>query len=180
VLQPELVDRVVERVRAALEPQTAARDAFQLRQALSGVESELARLAEAIAAGGNLPELLAAIQARQIRRTELTAALASAEVLSHSMDPKQVERDLRRRLRDWRSVLAANVPQSRQMLRKLLQGPIWFTPVEDGAQRGFEFRGEASLGKLFSGIIDLPMMLASPTGKDDAWATRVHTRVKAA
>lgn len=50
--------------------------------------------------------------------------------------------------------------QARQMLRRLLDGRIIFTPRPD--VRGVEFAGDRDLGQVFAGLV-LPDALASPT-----------------
>ena len=46
------------------------------------------------------------------------------------------------------------MPQARQLLRKLLTGPLVFTPIVEGQRHGYRFQGEASIGKLLSGSVD--------------------------
>jgi len=65
--------------------------------------------------------------------------------------------DLRARLDDWRGLLRRHVPQARQILRKLLVDRVVFTPRTDH----YEFVGPWTLGKLVSGVVDLPQGMAS-------------------
>ena len=51
-------------------------------------------------------------------------------------------------------------PQARQILRKLLVDRVVFTPRTEH----YEFVGLWTLGKLVSGVVDLPQGMASPTG----------------
>ena len=57
-------------------------------------------------------------------------------------------------------LLRRHVPQARQILRKLLVDRVVFTPRTDH----YEFVGPWTLGKLVSGVVDLPQRMASPTG----------------
>ena len=61
---------------------------------------------------------------------------------------------------DWWGLLRRHVPQARQILRKLLVDRVVFTPRTDH----YEFVGPWTLGKLVSGVVDLPQRMASPTG----------------
>jgi hypothetical protein len=71
LFQPEVllyaVEKAIAKARDA-EPSDAGQQTT-LQGQLDAVEQELARLATAIATGGNVPTLLAAIQERESRRT---------------------------------------------------------------------------------------------------------------
>jgi len=58
----------------------------------------------------------------------------------------------------WRGALRRHVPQARQMLRKLLVGKLVMKPVRVGRKGAFDFSGEASLGRLLSGLVGFPPM----------------------
>ena len=77
-----------------------------------------------------------------------------------SGDRERISKDLRARLDDWRGLLRRHVPQARQILRKLLVDRVVFTPRTDH----YEFVGPWTLGKLVSGVVDLPQGMASPRG----------------
>ena len=67
-------------------------------------------------------------------------------------------------LTDWRGLLTRQTRHGRDFLRTVLTGPIAFTPLIDGAAKGYQLDGEASIGQLLSGVVELPTKLASPTG----------------
>ena len=77
---------------------------MQERERLEGdldvVERELGRLSRAVAAGGELPALLAAMQEREQRRAEISERLRRADALVRTtgIDEKRVERELLREL----------------------------------------------------------------------------------
>jgi hypothetical protein len=83
------------------------------------------------------------------------------------LDRAHVERQVASRLADWQAFLRLNVVQTRQLLRKILEGPIVFQPVMSEELRGYRFNGRASFGKLLAGID--PKNLASPTGSMTRW-----------
>jgi hypothetical protein len=96
--------------------------------------------------------------------SELSGALTTAVRVAGALP------DLRRRMRDWRAVLAEETTQARQMLRKLLTGRLVFTARPETQE--VEFAGRGDLGQLFAGV--LPKLLASPTGDEQIWIAEIH------
>jgi hypothetical protein len=161
VLRPSVVMAILDGVLETMSPRTRARDVDELRTELASVEREVARLTNAIAAGGELAPLLAALKTRTGRRDELTAALAARESFDvRRLDRKAIEAKVHEHINDWRALLTTHVQDGRQLLREVLAGPLRFTP--DG--RSYRFEGEAAIGRLFVGIAGLPTVVASPTG----------------
>jgi hypothetical protein len=68
------------------------------------------------------------------------------------LDRIQLERSARECLTDWQGLLAGQPVQARQMLRKLLEGRLVFTPTDDGTT--VAFRGTGVLDPVLSGIVD--------------------------
>ena len=54
------------------------------------------------------------------------------------------------------------------MLKKLLVGPLRFTPHKNGEDRYYEFTAQIALGRVFSGIAGA-IWLASPGGGRDTY-----------
>jgi len=79
VLRPAVVMAIVDGVLAALAPKARFRDGKQDRVELQTLERDIERLTEAVAAGGQLTPLLAALTVRQARRDELVASVAVRE-----------------------------------------------------------------------------------------------------
>ena len=162
-LSPNVIEAALERALAQLaSPIDVEGQRQTLQDKLRKVEADLTQLAEAVTEGGTLKTLLTAIKEREKRRDRIEADLAGLERLSRigDVDRQQLKADLRKRLDDWRGLLRRHVPQARQILRKLLDGRVTFTPKVDH----YEFVGKWSLGKLMSGLVDLPQGMASPTG----------------
>ena len=67
-------------------------------------------------------------------------------------------------LSEWKGLLAQNVPIARQILRKVLKGRLVFVPRHEGDDHWYEFSGEGSLTKFFSGVEPLSNAMASPPG----------------
>jgi hypothetical protein len=78
-------------------------------------------------------------------------------------DQDRVERDLRAKFEDWTGLLQRHTPQARQVLKKLLDGPILFTPVQVGNDSYCEFKATIGLSQMLSGTV-LATMVASPQG----------------
>ena len=79
------------------------------------------------------------------------------------VDVRTIERDLRARLETWRGLLRKHVPQARQVLRKLLDGPIVFRPMREDGERYCAFTAPIDLALLLTGTASANMV-ASPTG----------------
>ena len=67
------------------------------------------------------------------------------------MDTEKIKADLHNKLSDVKGLLGREVPQARQMLRKLLADKIEIEPVGSGRQRGFKFRGALTVDRLIGG-----------------------------
>lgn len=125
VLRPEMVEAVLAGVFEA-KTDGGATAAQRLQDELGTVEREMARLSEAIASGGRLDPLLAALKQRHARRDGLVARVNATRTVSVPMDRPATERRVRRKLEDWRSLLNRNVQGGRQLFREILDGPIRF------------------------------------------------------
>lgn len=167
-VQDEILDPVVVEaaVRQALATLTQTPDDLETRlqttrARVATLENEIARLTEAIAAGGALGALVTALKQREQDRRRLAdeAQQLESAIRAGGVDVDTIHGELGRRVRDWRTLAARNVAQGRQILRKLLRGRVRFTPRDDGK---IELSGQADYGKLFSGI-PLATALASPT-----------------
>lgn len=104
-------------------------------------------MVKAIAAGGQLASLVAAMKEREQHRDQLvqqTAAVNQLRGVGH-LDVKRIERDLRARVKEWRALLGRQVPMARRTVTKLLEGRLVVTARED---RTYEFSGRVSLGGL--------------------------------
>ena len=126
------------------------------------LDRELARLTAAVTSGGPLKTLVSAIKTAEWQAEHVDAELAGLDGGNRvsRVEQQRIERELRVRVDDWRGLLRRHVPQARQILRKLLVDRVVFTPRADH----YEFVGAWTLGKLVSGVVDLPQRMASPTG----------------
>jgi site-specific DNA recombinase len=79
VLRPAVVNAVLEGLWAAMHPQARGESLQRVRGELATVEREIARLTDAIASGGPMETLLAAVKVRQTRHVELQQAIVASE-----------------------------------------------------------------------------------------------------
>jgi hypothetical protein len=148
---------------------------------LAQLDAELKRLAGAIAAGGSLPALVAAVTDRERRRATLQGELA--RLAPRGAAPKvnrwRALRELEEILANTRQLLAGQVGPARQVLRQLFPGRLMFTPRRDEGGVYYAFRGEAAIGRLFEGSI-LPQAGVSPTGFAGLWKEEFRGLIKIA
>ncbi len=153
VLRPEVVSAAIEKAIRHLQPPEDRRAAERkrLEAALATIEAELARLASAVAAGGPLQALVAAIQERERQREAACQRIAALDALGEVglLDRKRLERDLRKKLDDWKALLLKHVQSARQILVKLLEGRLRFTPNREG----YAFEGTGRLEPLLMGAV---------------------------
>ncbi len=153
VLNPAVVARALEKAIQHLQLDREDPDERRelLTKELRHIEAELARLTAAIAAGGSLSTLLAAVQERESRRVKVQAELAMLDgVPITAFDVEMAEQELRGYLKDWSSLTSRHPAQTRQILRKLLPSRIRLSHDDDGTYR---FSGEAAVGRMISGML---------------------------
>jgi hypothetical protein len=163
ILTPDMVDDVIGRVRELTEPHRQADIRDRVCGQISETEAQLANLVEAVAIGGDVPALVARLNALDLRRQELVRqrdALGEGP-LAHRLDLRSIEREARRMMADWRGLLDRNVPEGRTVLRQLLEGPIRFAPILEDDRRGVTFEGSLAIGELLAGKA-VVTSLASP------------------
>ena len=132
---------------------------------LATVERDLVRLTAAVTAGGELDTLVAAIKEREKAREALRLELRSLERAGRAatLDLPAVERQLRAKLDEWKAVLRKHVPQARQVLKKLLAGPLVFTAHREAGGALLRVLWADAIGRIISGLA-CANMVASPAG----------------
>jgi site-specific DNA recombinase len=125
------------------------------RDELARLDAEVARLAAAIAAGGDMPALVVAVQERERRRAHLRGAIAERERQQRTARASQgdVIDVLRAALTDWQGMLRQAPPADRQALQALLAGRLVFTPAEQDGRRFYTFEGKGTVSPVLAGIV---------------------------
>ncbi len=156
------VERVERTVRGALEdraehPAQVEARRQGLAQALGKVESEIERLTSAIAGGADLKSVVEALKSRERERDDLRVRIEYADGLAKAAaawDSGAQGEVLRVALADWHGLLDAEPVVARQILRKLLLGPIHVLPEQDDEGRWtFSFAAAATYDRAIHGII---------------------------
>jgi site-specific DNA recombinase len=168
LLAPDMVEEILAEAVAQLAPgvEQAETDRDALAAALVRVDDEIANLTNAVAAGGQLSALVKGLQTREAERERLIrrlAGLAHATVQGAAA-PTRLHAQFAAKLADWRGALHRQAPIARQMLKKLLDGALRFTPREGY----YEFEGVGSLAKMLAGETH-PFSVASPAGFEPAF-----------
>ena len=158
----EVADRAVALARSEHEAAPDLRAGIE-RQ-LGECEAALQRLTAAVAAGGDIPALVAAIQGQETQRARLEARLATLAAPAPAFDPR-AEEALRQAVEEWREILGRQVPLARQVLTKLLNEKISFTPEDQRGRRGFRFQAAGTVERLVAGAVPgLVRGVVAPTG----------------
>jgi site-specific DNA recombinase len=156
VLTPDIIEAVVERAAAlyAADPDAYAARRQACASEAEGLAGEIVRLTEAIASGGELSSLVAALKDRERRRADLLAQVEHLDGLAKAPTwADDVRAEIRRRLADWRGLLGREPEIARQILRKLLDGRLTLTPKVTSAGQCYELTGRATYGRLFEGVV---------------------------
>jgi hypothetical protein len=127
---------------------------------LTKIEKELEHLTAAVAAGGGIPALVAAIREREAQRRDLLQR-RQRRAPDVALDPDSVVADLHERLADWRSLLRDEVPRARGLLKQLIVGRVEMTPPR---KEGFyTFKGTGTLLPVIAGAVAgaVPQSVAS-------------------
>ena len=145
---------------APTEDPTAGRHAIET--ALAHEEAALAHLTQAVAEGGAVTTLVQAIRDQKRRHQRLRAELPDLDrprVVPLSVT--NLKALLRTKTEEWKGLLRKHAPIARQMVRKLVEGRIVFTP--DREARRYSFLATGTLANFFSEIV-CPQAVASPKG----------------
>jgi len=166
ILTPERLATVAQRT---LELAKAEQATPGLREQLEGrlkdAQRSLAQLAAAVAAGGgDIPALVKSLKEHEAQRELLEQRLEALNRPEVTFDA-EMEQRLTAAVEEWREILGRQVPVARQIVTKLLDGRITFTPEERDGHRGFRFTATGTVEKLVEGVVPGSFRAgASPTG----------------
>lgn len=95
------------------------------------------------------------------------------EAESGPVDDVELERRIKLAVQQWHDVLGRQVVVARQIVRKLIDGKITFTPEERDGRKGFRFKAIGTLTPFLEGVIPGAaarlQVMASPTGTISPW-----------
>jgi site-specific DNA recombinase len=160
VLRVEILETSLYKAVATLQAPTDFEDqSGAVREELVRIDAEVTRLAQAVAAGGEIPALIAAMQERERRRsylrTELATVQRQASVPHGAADLEPALAVMREALTDWQGMLRQETGPARRAMQALLKGRLVFTPQEHDSERFYTFEGEGSISPIISGIAGL-------------------------
>jgi site-specific DNA recombinase len=132
---------------------------------LRGAEQRIARLVDAIAAGGPVAELLERLTTERARKAALVDELRGL----HAGGDRQgadVTAQLTAAVANLRQHLGVHVQRTRQLLAAMLTGPVPMVPVVEAGARGYRFTGRLRLGGLLAGLglDETRQPVVAPTG----------------
>ena len=157
VLTPDLVEEAVTEALRILQPEDGGdRQLAQLEKEVMRVAGERARLANAIATGGDLEGLLVAMKDRESRLGQLDQQRQTVEAQvarSAVGDVDKVRRELQALAADWRRLLGQQPVHARTILAKLVVGRVTFTPRSEPKQ--WELRGAGDHRRVIRGRVSL-------------------------
>jgi hypothetical protein len=101
--------------------------------ALNRVETEIRSLTNAVAAGGELSALVKALKDREVEAERLRRQLVNAERAEKRTEgtPTRMRAQLEQKLAESRDVLRRQPVIARQIVKKMLVGPLRLTPKQD-------------------------------------------------
>ena len=92
------------------------------------MQTEIANLTAGLAAGGDLPSIIAAIRSSEQRRQAFEtqrAALTQAGALVTTQTAAELQDQVMAKLADWRAVMRQGAPEARQVLRRSSSLTAW-------------------------------------------------------
>ena len=106
VLTLDVVEEIIAAARESFEATAQPDRQHELRRALTAVEREQARVTEAVASGaGQIPMLVERLRTTEAKRRALVAELERARATAPTPSWQKIERQMRKGLTDWRSLL---------------------------------------------------------------------------
>jgi site-specific DNA recombinase len=155
VLDASILRDAVDAAVRVLQGDTGATDRVATIEAqLAKVTAERQKLLAAVTSGQTITGLLEALQALELRSSELEsakAAIASQRPVRR-IDAARMRRDLIDLSQSWRQVLADDPANARPIVSSLLKGRVTLTPA---APRQWTVSGEGSLVGLFDRLTKL-------------------------
>jgi hypothetical protein len=158
----QAVEKALERLRNGQDRLLNERTTIE--RELSLLETQIRHLLDAAARGEATDSLLARLKAEDARKKALAAELQALQAsIVASLDSKRLGRELTARTADVKGLLGRHLPQTRQILRKLIVGRLTCEAFEVDGQRGYRFTGQGTYQSLLPGKL-LPTVVVTPAG----------------
>jgi hypothetical protein len=132
---------------------------IRIERELSLIESRLRHLVDAIARGQGTDSIYQTLRAEEDRKKSLLRQLHNLTALEQtvSLDQKRLVSVLKERISDFPGLLGRNIPATRQILRKMIEGKILCEPVLEHGSSAYRFSATGTYGPV----------LCPPTGAND-------------
>lgn len=160
LLNPRVVERALAQAEALILADGTGEQRRSLESQLAETGVAIRRLTSAIAQGGELAPLVAALDTHERQRKDLENRLASLSAPRLTLDAEEVRRTLRGYLADWQKLLSGHVHQAQQIVRRLVKERLTMTPQTDGF---YTFSGTGTVRPLLAGVRNM----ASPRGVEN-------------
>jgi site-specific DNA recombinase len=145
------VERALTQLRAGQERDVRRKSEIECE--LSQVETHISNMVEAIKRARATESLLAGLESEEIRKKVLLDELPRLGELEkgQSLETNQVANELSARFRAVKTLLGRHIPQSREMLKKILHGKFVCQPFQANDVRGYRFYASGTYGRLLCG-----------------------------
>ena len=143
----DAVEKALLRLREGRELRVDQRTAIE--RDLSLIETKMKHLVDAIERGETTESLLARLDENEQQKKSLKAQLEGFPQNGNviSLDEPRLKREAKTRVKDIRSLLHRQVPQARQILRKLIVGKLQCEPVIEDGEKGYRITGQGTYGR---------------------------------
>lgn len=144
-----VLNRAAEAVRRTLADGPGHLDGYRQRRAET--QRRITRLVEAVADGRPPKAFVEQVKALEAELGRLDGEIAAFETrarLGH-LDVARALRELEPALAAWREILRGNPARARQILRKLIVGPVVMEPLPEA--HGYRWKGQLNGGAVLEG-----------------------------
>jgi site-specific DNA recombinase len=157
-LDERLLERAVEKAlqRLRRQPESTKDRRAVIKAELPLLEARMRTVVDEIARGYATDTLRAELHDAEQRKRALVGeleALTGRRQETASRDVDRLRRELRRHVAEIRGLLGKDIPRTRQILRKLLVGPLECHPFDEKGRRGYRFTGQGSYTELVPVIV---------------------------
>ena len=167
-MTPERIRKAVDQALARLTSAGSKTQRTKLEAEAKDLEKRIRVLVEKVEEGEDFASLKETLRQRESRLHEVRREVKAFDGQQTALDPTRVQRDLLRRVNDWRRLLRKHPEQGRMVLRKLIADKL----VVEAKNGVVTFRGTGTLqGLFFEGAIagwtrsgSVVHQVASPTG----------------